>query len=118
MGRYEASQGYTSRVVAKAVVWADYEGSTWPQLRARDAKVPYRLVRRMGPDTAPANRLQKQGHDIVLVDCFMIGLNGAVPAGNRQAIINKCLRWNSPREEQTVKWKEDEARLMGNENLK
>ena len=25
MGRYEVSQGYTSREVAKAVVWADYE---------------------------------------------------------------------------------------------
>ena len=63
MGRYEASQGYTSREVAKAVVWADYEGSTWSQLRARNAKVLYRSVKRMGSDTAPAKRLQKQGHN-------------------------------------------------------
>ena len=28
MGRYGASRGYTSREVVKAVVWADYEGST------------------------------------------------------------------------------------------
>ena len=29
VGRYEASQGYTSREVATAVVWADYEGYIW-----------------------------------------------------------------------------------------
>ena len=34
MGRHGASQGYTSREV-----WADYEGSTWSQLRARNAEV-------------------------------------------------------------------------------
>ena len=118
MGRYEASQGYTSREVAKAVVWADYEGSTWSQLRARNAKVLYRSVKRMGSDTAPAKRLQKQGHNNVLVDCFMKGLGGAVPAGNRQAVVNSCLRWNSPREDQRIKWKEVEARLMGNEGLR
>ena len=28
VGRYEASQGYTSRKVATSVVWADYEGYT------------------------------------------------------------------------------------------
>ena len=48
----------------------------------------------------------------------MKGLNGAVPAGNRQAVVNKCLRWNSPREDQKVKWKEVEAMLMRNEHLK
>jgi hypothetical protein len=118
MGRYGASQGYTSREVAKAVVWADYEGSTWSQLRARNAKVLYRSVKRMGPDTAPAKRLQKQGHDNVLVDCFMRGLKGVIPAGDRQAAVNKCLRWNSSREDQRVKWKEVESRLMWNENLR
>ena len=117
MGRYEASQGYTSREVAKAVVWADYEGSTWSQLRARNAKVLYRSVKRMGPDTAPAKRLRKQGLNNVLVDCFMKGLNGVLPAGDRQAAVNKCLRWNSSKEDQRVKWKEVESRLMGNENL-
>ena len=55
----------------------------WSQLRARNAKVLYRSVRRMmGPDTAPAKRLQKQGHNNVPVDCFMKGLNGIVPAGD------------------------------------
>ena len=114
MGRYEASQGYTSREVANVVVWADYEGSTWSQFRARNAKVLYRSVRRMGPNTAPAKRLQKQGHNNVLVGCFIImkRLDGTVPVGHRQAIVNKCLRWNSPREDQKVKWKEVEARLM------
>ena len=53
IGRYEASQGHTNRQVATAVVWADYEGYTWSQLRARDAKVLYRPVKKMGPDTAP-----------------------------------------------------------------
>ena len=38
-------------------------------------------------------------------------LNRVVSAGNRQASINKCLRWNSQR-------KEVEAKLMGNENLR
>ena len=80
MGRYGASQGYTSREVAESVVWADYEGSTWSQLRARNAKLMYRSVRRMGPDTAHAKRIGKQGHDDALVDCFMKGLNGVVPA--------------------------------------
>ena len=70
MGRYEASQGYTNREVAKAVVWADYKSSTWSQLRARNAKVLYRSVRRMGPDTAPTKRLQKQDDNTVLVDCL------------------------------------------------
>ena len=41
-----------------------------------------------------------------------------MPAGSRQAAVNKCLRWNSPREDQRIKWKEVEARLMGNENLR
>ena len=70
------------------------------QLRARNAKVLhiYRSLRRMGPDTAPAKRLQKQGHNNVLVDCFMEGLDGMVPAGDRQTAVNKCLRWNSQRE--------------------
>ena len=95
MGRYEASQGYTSGEVAKAVVWADYEGNTWSQLRARNAKVLYRSVRRMGPDTAPGKRLQKQGHNNVLVDYVMKGLNGIVIVGNGQAAVIKCLRWNS-----------------------
>ena len=71
MGRYETSLGYTIREVANIVVWADYEGSTWSQLWARNAKVLYRSVRRMGHDTAPAKRLQRQGHNNVLVDCFM-----------------------------------------------
>ena len=48
----------------------------------------------------------------------MKGLDGTVPAGNRQAAVNKCLRWNSPREDQRVKWKEVEARLMGNDGLR
>ena len=42
--------------MAAAVVWADYEGYTWSQLRVRNAKVLYRSVKRMGPDTAPAKR--------------------------------------------------------------
>ena len=68
MGRYEAAQGFTRREVATAVIWAGYEGYTWSQLRGRSAKVLYRSVERMGPDTAPAKRLQKIGHSNVLVD--------------------------------------------------
>ena len=78
MGRLK---GYTSRGVAKAVIWADYEGSTWSQLRARNAKVLYISMRRMGPDTAPAKRLRKQGHNNVLADCFMKGLNFVADQG-------------------------------------
>jgi hypothetical protein len=48
----------------------------------------------------------------------MKGLNGVVPAGSKQATVNKCLRWNSSREAQRVKWKEVEAGLMRNENLR
>ena len=118
MGWYEASQGYTSREVANAVIWADYEGSTWSQMRARNAKVLYRSMRRMEPDTSPAKMLQKQGHNNVLVDCFMKGLNGTVATGDRQAVVNKCLNWNSPRVSPKVKWEEVDARIMGNENLK
>ena len=33
-------------------------------------------MKRMGPDTAPAKRLQKVGYSNVLVDCFMKGLKG------------------------------------------
>ena len=71
----------------------------------------------MGPDTAPAKKLRKQGHNNVLVDYFMKGLNGVVPAGDRQTAVHMCLRCNSPRDAQRVKWKEAEARLMRNENL-
>ena len=35
IGRYEAAQGYTRREVVAAVIWADYEGYTWSQLRVR-----------------------------------------------------------------------------------
>ena len=95
------------------MAWADYEGSTWSHLRARNAKALCRSVRRVGPDAAPAKKLQKQGHNNALVNCFMKGLNGIVPAGDRQTTVNKCLRWNSQRESQKLKWKEVEARLMG-----
>lgn len=62
IGRYGASQGYANREVATAVVWTDYEGYTWSQLRSRNAKVLCRSVRRMGPEAVPAKRLQKLGH--------------------------------------------------------
>ena len=124
MWRYEASQGYTSREVATAVVWADYEGYTWSQLRVRNAKVLYRSVRRMGPDTAPAKRLQKVGHSNVLVDCFMRVLSGRVPkntagnkGGGRQLAVSKTLQWNTGREIQKIRWKETESKRMGHENL-
>ena len=98
MGRYEASQGYTSREVVAAVIWADYEGYTLSQLRVlvRNAKVLYRSVKRMGPDTALAKRLQKVGHSNVLVDCFMRVLSGRIPGntagnkgGGRQLAVSK-----------------------------
>ena len=124
VGRYEASQGYTSREVSATVVWSDYEGSTWSQLRARNAKVLYRSVRRMGPDTAPAERLRKVGHNNVLVDCFMRGLNGTVPEDNqaglgegRKAMVTRCLKWNSVKETKKLKWKAAEAKSMRNETL-
>ena len=124
VGRYEASQGYTSREVATAVIWADYEGYTWSQLRGRNAKVLYRSVRRMGPDTAPARRLQKIGNSNVLVDCFMRSLMGRVPentvgnkGGGRQLAVSKVLQWNTGREVQKARWKEMESKRMGYENL-
>ena len=124
VGRYEASQGYTRREVAAAVIWADYEGYTWSQLRGRNAKVLYRSVRRMGPDTAPAKRLQKVGNSNVLVDCFMKALMGRLPentagnkGGGRQLAVRKALQWNSGRETQKIKWKEAESKRMGYENL-
>jgi hypothetical protein len=117
VGRYEASQGYTSREIPQAVIWADYEGSTWSQLRARNAKVLYRSVKRMDSDTTPAKMLQKQGHHNVLVNCFMKGLNGVV-IGDRASVVRKCMRWNSRKQSQNIKWKETETRLMRNENLR
>ena len=71
MGRYEASQGYTSREVTSTVIRADCEGNTWSQLRAGNTKVLYRSVRRMGSAIAPAKRLHQQGHTNVLVGCLM-----------------------------------------------
>ena len=124
LGRYEPSQGYTSREVAAAVVWADYEGYTWSQLRVRNAKVLYRSVKRMGPDTAPAKRLQKVGHSNVLIDCFMRVLSGKIPentpgnrGGGRQLAVSKALQWNTGRESQKIKWKEAESKRMKYENL-
>ena len=124
VGRYEASQGYTSREVAAAVIWTDYEGYNWSQLRSRNAKVLYRSVRRMDPDTAPARRLQKVGNSNVLVDCFMKTLMGRTPentagnrGGGRQLAVNKVLQWNTGKEAQKVRWKEVESKRMGYENL-
>ena len=115
---------YTNREVAAAVVWADYEGYTWSQLRVRNAKVLYRSVKRVGPDTAPAKRLQKIGRSNVLVDCLMKILSGRVPentagikGGGRQLVVSKALQWNSGRESQMIKWKEAESKRMGYENL-
>ena len=89
------------------MIWADYEGCTWSQLRVRNAKVLYRSVRRMGPDTTPAKRLQKVGNSNVLVDCFMRALKGRIPentagnkGGGRQLAIRKALQWNTSRETQ------------------
>ena len=108
-GRYEASQGYTNREVTAAIIWADYEGYTWSQLRVRNAKVLYRSVRRMSPDTAPAKRLQKVGNSNVLVDCFMKALAGRIPentagnkGGGRQLAVRKVLQWNIGREAQKI----------------
>ena len=124
IGRYEASQGYTNREVSAAVVWADYEGSTWSQLRARNAKVLYRSVRRMGPDTAPAERLRKVGHNNVLVSCFMQGLNGKAlrntkdgTGGGEGSVVARCLKWNSVKIMKKAKWKAAEAKAMRNEVL-
>ena len=84
------------------IIWAAYEGST---LRAKNDKVLYKSVRRMGSDTAPAKRLHKQGHNNMLVDCFMKGLNRFVPAGDRREVVinNKCLKWNSQRADLSIK---------------
>jgi hypothetical protein len=125
IGRYEASQGYTSRDVAAAVIWADYEGSTWSQQRARNAKVLYRSVRRMGPETAPAKRLQAIDHHNILVDCFIKGLPGnnvghtnATSLEIREIAAKKCLRFNNHRGSQTIKWKAAESKMMFNEGLR
>ena len=108
VGRYEASQGYTSREVAAAVIWADYEGCTWSQLRVRNAQVLYRSVRRMGLNTTLARRLQKVGNANVLVDCFMKALTERIPentagnkGGGRQLAVRKVLQWNTGREAHT-----------------
>ena len=110
--------------MASAVVWSDYEGFTWSQLRSRNAKVRYRSVKRKGPDTAPAKRLQKVGQSNVLVACFMRVLSGRVPEntpgnkdGGRQLAVNKVLQWKTGREVQKVRWKQAESRRMGYENL-
>ena len=90
------------------MIWADYEGYTWPQLRVRNAKVLYRSVKRMGPDTAPAKRLQKIGHSDVLVACFMRVLSGRIPeniagnkGGGRELAVSKALQWNRHRQKST-----------------
>ena len=105
IGRYETSQGYTNREVAVAVVWADYEGYTWSQLRVRNAKVLYGSVKGMGPDIAPAKRQQQIGRSHVLVDCIMRMLSGrilentaGIKGGGRQLVVSKDLQWNSGRE--------------------
>ena len=77
----------------------------------------YRSVKRMDSDTTPAKMLQKQGHRNVLVNCFMKGLNGVV-IGDRASVVRKCLRWNSRKQSQNIKWKETETKLMRNENLR
>ena len=123
VGRYDITQGYTNREVATAVMWADYEGSTWSQLRARNAKVLYRSVRRMGADTAPAKRLRMIGDHNVLVDCFLKDLSGAKKLSteeaeeSRELAVRKCLSRNSRKESQKMRWKETVTRLMMNENL-
>ena len=115
---------YTSREVAAAVVWADYEGSTWSQLRARNAKVLYRSTRRMGPDTAPTKRLQAIGHHNILVHCFLKTLpvnhggNTNKDLRGRELAVQRCLRWNANSESRETKWKEAESRAMLNENLR
>jgi hypothetical protein len=78
----------------------------------------------MGPDTAPAKRLQKIGHSNVLVDCLMKLLSGKVPENTagikgrgRQMVVNKPLKWNTGRESQMIRWKEAESKSMEYENL-
>ena len=81
-------------------------------------------MKRTGPDTTLAKRLQRIGHSNVLVDCFMRVLAGRVPeniAGNteggRELAVSKALQWNTGREVQKVRWKEVESRRMGYVNL-
>ena len=78
----------------------------------------------MGPDTAPAKRLEKVGNSNVLVDCFMRALKGRIPentvgnkGGGRQLAVSKALQWNTGRESQKIKWKEAESKRMKYENL-
>ena len=78
----------------------------------------------MGPDTAPARRLQKVGNSNVLVDYFMRALKGRIPentagnkGGGRQLAVRKALQWNTGRETQKIKWTEAESKRMGYENL-
>ena len=81
-------------------------------MRDRNAKVLYRSVRRMGPDTSPTRRLQKVGNSNVLVDCLMRTLMGRIPentagngGGGRQLAVSKVIQWNTGREVQKVRWK-------------
>ena len=79
----------------------------------------------MGPDTAPARRLQKVGNSNVLVDCFMMkALAGRIPentagnkGGGRQLAVRKVLQWNTGKEAQKIRWGEAESKRMGYENL-
>ena len=82
----------------------------------------------MGPDTAPAKRLQKVGNSNVLVDldCFMSSraLKGRIPentagnkGGGRPLAVRKALQWNTSRETQKIKWEEAESKRMRYENL-
>ena len=124
VGRYEASQGYTSRKVTAAAIWADYEGYTWSQLRVRNARVLYRSVRRMCPDTAPARRLQKVGNSNVLVDRFMKALAGRIPentignrGGGRQLVWGKSYIEVLAERRRKLDGGGAESRRMGYESL-
>ena len=72
----------------------------------------YRSVKRMGPDTAPARRLQKVSNSNVLVDCFVRTLAGlgCIPenaagnkGGGRQLAVGKVLQWSIGREAQKIR---------------
>ena len=73
------------------------------QLRARNPKVLYRSMKRMGPDAAPAQRLRKVGTSNVLVDCFMHILAGSISEEGRRSAVSRSLRWNTGRESQKLK---------------
>ena len=116
MGRGGKAQGLTEGEVRRLCLYIDTNGPTWSQIRARNAKVTFRSVMRMGKDSLPKQLMTQLGLKNILVDNMVKKLGGGkVKEQHKRLAVDKCLTLNSVKPANRLKWKKRVQKEMAAE---